>query len=164
MIQILYMYVVPHLWHQIALKFVFQHFSIFWDSHCESQCDVTKADEYRLTHTWVPSRLGSLTQLGVSHTWVPHTIGCLTHLGAPHTWVSHTFGCLTQNTHLGASHIWVIYNRHTLVGWFRISLLGNSYQTKHFLVLLENEMLKNQKIFEIGPRLDIALVRQSFTI
>ena len=35
----------------------------------------------------------------------------------------------------------------------------NSYQTEHFLVLLENEMLKNQKDFEIGPRLDGALVR-----
>ena len=50
------------------------------------------------------------------------------------------------------------------LGWFRISLLGNLYNTKHFLVLLENEMLKNQAIFEIGPRLGGALVCQRFTI
>ena len=34
----------------------------------------------------------------------------------------------------------------------------------HFLILLENEMLKNQKNFEIGLGLDGALVRQSFAI
>ena len=42
MIQLLYMYVVPHLRRKIALQLIFQHFFIFCDSHCESQCEGPK--------------------------------------------------------------------------------------------------------------------------
>ncbi len=40
--------------------------------------------------------------------------------------------------------------------------MGNSYQLWH--ILQEKEMLKNARIFEIGPPLDISVCVQSFTI
>ena len=38
------------------------------------------------------------------------------------------------------------------------------YGTKHFHSHLENEMLKNQKILKIGPRLGVPISNQSFSI
>ena len=45
----------------------------------------------------------------------------------------------------------------------RISNMRNIYGTKHFHSHLENEMLKNQKILKIGPRLGVPLSDQSFS-
>ena len=46
----------------------------------------------------------------------------------------------------------------------RISNMRNPYGTKHFQSHLENEMLKNQKILKIGPRLGVPISNQSFSI
>ena len=46
----------------------------------------------------------------------------------------------------------------------RFSNMRNPYGTRHFHSHLENEMLKNQKILKIGPRLGVPLSDQSFSI
>ena len=48
-----------------------------------------------------------------------------------------------------------------LIKW--ISNAGNSNQPHHFHILEEKEMVKNGKIFEIGPRLDMPPAVRSFT-
>ena len=42
--------------------------------------------------------------------------------------------------------------------------MRNSYGTRQIHGRLEKEMLKNLKIFEIGPRLGVPLSDQSFSI
>ena len=46
----------------------------------------------------------------------------------------------------------------------KISKMRNSYETRHFNIHLENEMLKNQKILKIGLCLGVPICHQSFTI
>ena len=52
--------------------------------------------------------------------------------------------------------------------WFtldlpKISKVGNSNQPQHFHIFWWKEMLKNEKIIKIGPRLDMPPAVQSFT-
>ena len=46
----------------------------------------------------------------------------------------------------------------------KISDMRNSCGTRHFHSHLENEMLKNQKILKIRPRLGVPISNQSFSI
>ena len=49
------------------------------------------------------------------------------------------------------------------LGWPKISKMANTHGTRQIHILSEIEMLKNARILEIGPRLDMPICVQSVT-